>query len=186
MHNTRTGQDCGISDDELVVALRRGDRDAYAMVFTRFHPPTLRYARAITRSLADAEDITSEALVRMMSAIDAGTGPTLSVPAYLRTSVWRLSTELGVRAARQLPMEIDMIDRVAVPGADAVTGESELLGQAFQSLPARWRQALWLVEVLGYRPNELAEMLGITPPAACSLLWRARRALRREYGELGG
>jgi RNA polymerase sigma-70 factor (ECF subfamily) len=48
---------------------------------------------------------------------------------------------------------------------------------AFQRLPARQRAMLLLVEVVGYRPAEAGEFLGIGPAAARSLLQRARAAL---------
>ncbi|NIH80981.1 RNA polymerase sigma factor [Amycolatopsis viridis] len=56
---------------------------------------------------------------------------------------------------------------------------------AFAALPARWRRVLWMVEVLGHRPQDVAAELGIAPAAACSLLWRARTALRRQYEQHG-
>ncbi|HEX6449694.1 MAG TPA: RNA polymerase subunit sigma-70 [Trebonia sp.] len=48
---------------------------------------------------------------------------------------------------------------------------------AFQRLPPRQRAVLLLIEVVGYRPAEAAEFLGVTTTAARSLLQRARETL---------
>ncbi|NIH84028.1 RNA polymerase sigma factor [Amycolatopsis granulosa] len=70
--------------------------------------------------------------------------------------------------------------RAAAPD---VTADGLVLAMpaAFAALPARWRRVLWMVEVLGHRPQDVAAELGIAPAAACSLVWRARTALRRQY-----
>ncbi|MEU6644334.1 RNA polymerase sigma factor [Saccharomonospora sp. NPDC046836] len=178
-----------VSDAHLIEQARGGSRDALATVFVRHHPPTLRYARTLTRCAADAEDVTAEALLRMMSALTAGKGPTTNVPAYLRTAVRRLWVDMGTQAVRSIATGLDVGDGwtvVAGSFADTDIEHDSTLRQAFLALPSRWRHALWLVDVQGYRPAELATALGVTPPAACSLLWRARKALRARFDELDG
>jgi hypothetical protein len=48
-------------------------------------------------------------------------------------------------------------------------------------LPARWRDVLWMTEIEGARPAEIAPQLGLTPNAVSVLAHRAREGLRRLY-----
>ena len=45
-----------LSDEQLVVALRQGDQDAFGALVARYHPRLLRFCRQILRSTEDAED----------------------------------------------------------------------------------------------------------------------------------
>jgi RNA polymerase sigma-70 factor (ECF subfamily) len=69
------------------------------------------------------------------------------------------------------------------PGPDARYEQAEAISLAFvtalQVLPARQRAALILREVLGYRADEVAAMLGSTVESVNSALKRARAAVRR-------
>ncbi|PXY23014.1 sigma factor-like helix-turn-helix DNA-binding protein [Prauserella sp. PE36] len=70
-----------------------------------------------------------------------------------------------------------------VPG-QRQAGHETMLRHAFRSLPSRWRQAIWTVDVLGCEVAELAAALDLDPAAAGSLLARARQALRARMQEL--
>jgi RNA polymerase sigma-70 factor, ECF subfamily len=54
---------------------------------------------------------------------------------------------------------------------------------AFQKLPARQRAALVLVDVVGYTPAEVAELLDVTVTSVRSLLQRARTTLAADAPE---
>jgi len=57
----------------------------------------------------------------------------------------------------------------------------EPLSRAVGRLPARWRRALWLTEVEGREPEEMAALLGMDEAAAAALARRAREGLRLAY-----
>ncbi|TVT23064.1 sigma-70 family RNA polymerase sigma factor [Amycolatopsis rhizosphaerae] len=178
-----------LPDSELLTQARHGIGEALVILFQRHHGPLLRYARSVVRSRSDAEDLTAEALLRMMLALKAGKGPTTNTPAYLRTTVRRLAAEHGGDNARLVSVGLAFAeaerDEAGRPGArDQPTDHEALLDLAFRSLAPRWRQVLWMSEVLGYRPHEIATALAIAPAAASALLWRARRALRFRFEEL--
>jgi RNA polymerase sigma factor (sigma-70 family) len=171
------------AEETLLTAARTGNRVAFTQLYERHHAEAVRYARRFVRTAADAEDVAADALLRLMLTLEAGRGPLTNVAAYLRTTVRRLAIDLAGRNSRSVAvgLECDPADgqrRVEVRESDAI------LDLAFTGLPPRWRSVLWLVEVLGYRPQDVAAELGIARPAACSLLWRARTALRKRYDEL--
>jgi hypothetical protein len=73
----------------------------------------------------------------------------------------------------------------------AVTGDPDevvladldrnLVGEALQSLPERWRTVLWLTEVEGMTPMEVSAVIGLRPNAVAALAYRAREGLRQAY-----
>jgi RNA polymerase sigma-70 factor (ECF subfamily) len=73
------------------------------------------------------------------------------------------------------------------PGPDAQASLHESISLAFvtalQLLPAKQRAALLLVDVLGWRPRETAELLKTTEISVNSLLQRARQNLDEHRGE---
>jgi RNA polymerase sigma factor (sigma-70 family) len=177
----------GLPDEGLLEQARLGNRAAFTQLYHRYHCEVLRYARRVVRSGADAEDLSADALLRMMLALQAGKGPRTNVPAYLRTTVRRLAIDLMAKNSRSVSVGLDCAAaeaREAQHHERAGEERDAVLEVAFAALPSRWREVLWMVEVLGYRPQEIAAAFGIAPPAACSLLWRARTALKRRFDEL--
>jgi hypothetical protein len=77
-----------------------------------------------------------------------------------------------------------MPETAGSPQADdmALLGlERNLVGEALQALPARWRTVLWLTEVEGLSPAEVSRRIGIKPNAVAALAYRARKGLREAY-----
>ncbi|WP_186382824.1 RNA polymerase sigma factor [Amycolatopsis rhizosphaerae] len=190
MHQVADDTLTELPDEKLLAEARDGNPGAFAALFTRHHRHALRYARAIARSAADAEDLAAEALLRMMVSLKAGKGPLTNIPAYLRTTVRRLSVDVGSKTSRLVSAGLDLQGTEnaggALAGEEHASEQEVILEAAFSSLAPQWRNVLWMVEVLGYRPRDVAAVLDIAPAAVCSLLWRARKALRRRFEELWG
>ncbi|WP_158559886.1 sigma-70 family RNA polymerase sigma factor [Prauserella sp. PE36] len=186
MRDTLVGFESRPTDETLLEAARTGDRGALTTLFTRHHTGTVRYARSLVQSSTEAEDLAAESFLRMMNALRAGKGPVGNVPAYLRTTVRRLTIDVGAKTGRSVPSGLDMgaLECSSIWPEPSMSLSESAVERAFLSLSPRWRRVLWMVDVLGYRPGELATALGIAPAAACSLLWRARRALKEQFFEL--
>ena len=50
--------------------------------------------------------------------------------------------------------------------------------EAFESLPHRWRQVLWMTKVDELTPTEVAPLIGLSANSVAALAVRAREALR--------
>jgi RNA polymerase sigma factor (sigma-70 family) len=169
------------SDDDLIARARTGDADAFGELFARHRPAAMSAARAITGSKSDAEDVVSEAFLRLMRVLQAGGGPDVTFRAYLLRTVRNVHID-GVRRDRDVSS--DDLDEVLDLRASTATSdrlEGRLAVAAYASLPERWQTVLWLTEVEGRAPAEAAPLLGLAPNAAAALAYRAREGLRQAY-----
>jgi DNA-directed RNA polymerase specialized sigma24 family protein len=57
------------------------------------------------------------------------------------------------------------------------------IGGAFLSLPPRWQQALWYIEVDGMPFGDAAQLLGLSANSTPALVHRAREGLHNAYLE---
>jgi RNA polymerase sigma factor (sigma-70 family) len=171
------------SDAELVIQVRSGRTDAYAVLYGRHVASARVLARQLTRCTAEAEDLVAEAFTKLFATLLAGGGPDAAFRAYLLTTL-RHAFHDRLRRDRRLELSDDMTRHdPGVPWEDqAVSGlESQLAARAFTRLPERWRTVLWHTEVEQDSPAEVASLLGLSPNGVSALAYRAREALRQAY-----
>ena len=176
-------------DSELIGFVRRGDRAAYGRLYERHRVAALRCARRLCRCSATAEDVVSEAFVKVLEALLAGGGPDAGFRAYLLTAVRRLAyTAMSRNGKLDLVADIaavgDISPGVHRAGADGVVMarlDQAMASRAFGRLPSRWQWVLVRTAIDGQRPAQLAPGLGLSSNSVAALAWRARRALRLEY-----
>ena len=170
-----------LSDAELVRATRDGSRRAYAALYARHSVSALKYARTLTSS--DADDVVSEAFLKVYSAIQSGRGPEEDFRYYMRSAVRNTYISM-VRARRTDPAGDAIEDVVGDRGADVASLRSfdgSATARAFMSLPTRWQEVLWHLEVEGHSREHTATLLGMNPNAVSALSFRAREALRTAW-----
>lgn len=185
---TAQAQVAGHSDDDrLVDAVRRGDVAAYGDLYARHVDAARDLARRLSRTVTEADDLVSEAFIRVLEALRTGGGPDSAVRAYLLT-VLRNTAYSRTRAERRVAPTEDVTVAadaalVSVPFDDRATAavDKSLAAKAFARLPRRWRDVLWLTEIAGQSPAQAAPRLGLTPNGVSALAYRAREALRQGY-----
>lgn len=171
-----------LSDAELISAVRGGDVEAYGTLFERHAEAARRLARQLV-SAGDAEDLVSEAFVKVLTVLQRGGGPDVAFRAYLLTAVRRLRVD-RLRAGSKLHTTDDMeAFDPGVPFRDtAVEGfENAAAAKAFASLPERWQLVLWHTEVEGSKPADIAPLLGMSANSVSALAYRAREGLRQAF-----
>lgn len=170
-----------VSDAELVRAAREGSRRAYAALYARHSPGALAYARTLSPS--DADDVVSEAFLKVYAAIGDGKGPDEDFRFYLRSAVRNTFVSM-VRARRTVDAGDAIEEVVGDRGADVAslrTFDGSTTARAFLSLPARWQEVLWYLEVEEFSRERTAEILGMNANAVSALSFRAREALRTAW-----
>lgn len=165
---------------ELLQESRAGRPEAYAALYELHHDAVLRLARRLARDEHEADDVVSEVFCNALRAIRNGGGPRDEARAYLLRSVRHTVINLHTRkdTARATPVPDVDLDRPDTHDPFRLSGPAT---DAFFDVGDRFRGVLWSTEVDGAGTAEVAAERQITRPAAASLAYRARRALRRSY-----
>jgi RNA polymerase sigma factor (sigma-70 family) len=169
------------SDESLVLLARAGDRSAFAELWQRHARSGIRVARQFTSS-SDADDLVSEAYVRIYQRVLAGGGPEGAFRPYLYTTIRNLASRWGQSNKSINVDDIGEFEDV-VEGDDPATIalDRTLTARAFRSLPERWQSVLWYTEVEGMDPHEVAPILGLSANGVAALSYRAREGLRKAW-----
>ena len=171
----------GVGDPELIGRARSGEEGAFAELWRRHWAAGVSMARAIT-SKQDPEDLVSTAFERIFGVIRSGGGPTGNFRPYLMVTIRNLAARAG-RANREVPFEAvdDIVDESTTDNEESRSLDRNLVREAFTSLPSRWQEVLWYIEVERLSQKEAALHLGIKPSAVAVLLQRAKEGLRRAW-----
>lgn len=173
----------GMPDHALLTRARDGDGEAFEALYRRHHRAATRAAHSYSSRSQLAEDAVQEAFLRILHATQEGGGPTTEFRAYLATTVRHVIAG-WTRGERTIVSD----DLEVLAGEDVREGSRpesrlrwHLLTKAFKSLPTRWQEALWLGEVEGIAPAELAKRWNMSPNSAAALCYRARDGLRTAW-----
>ena len=179
---TITDVEAELSDPELISLVRDGDVAAYGALFSRHVDAATRLARVLVGG-PDADDLVSEAFVKVLNVLLGGGGPDVAFRAYLLTAVRRLHID-KVRSSQRLTTTDDLTPfDPGVPFADTTVAafEGGAAAKAFASLPERWQLVLWHLEVENQKPADIAPLLGMSANSVSALAYRAREGLRQAY-----
>lgn len=132
----------------------------------------------LTGRVGEAEDLAQEAFVRVYERWSQVRG--MESPAgYL----YRTALNLHRKRLRRLAVEVRSrtVHQDEVRDGDVAEDRLDLL-RAVAALPLAQRQAVVLVDWLGFPPSEAARLLGIEDVSVRGRLHRARQELRRQVG----
>jgi RNA polymerase sigma-70 factor, ECF subfamily len=192
---------------ELLEAARDGDEGAFQRLIERYQSELHAHCYRMLGSLHDAEDALQEALVRAWRGLARFEGRSSLRSWLYRIATNTCLDAIAKRPKRVLPVDygpasdphdgpgepivesvwvepypdetLGVEDGYAAPEASYEQREAVELAfiAALQHLPGRQRAVLVLRDVLAFRANEVAGLLGTTTAAVNSLLQRARAQL---------
>lgn len=174
-------RDDGTAPDAVLIARYAGGDPAAARALARRHlPRVLAVARRMARDPAEAEDIAQEAMLRLWQGAATWRGE-----ARLSTWLYRVTANLALdgrrrRRAPTLPAEALAAVPDPAPGAEASLAAADraaALEAALRRLPERQRLAIVLRHIEELSQEEVAAIMGVSVPAAESLIARGRRSL---------
>ncbi len=191
------------SDEELMLAYRDGDEEAFTLLFKRYE---LRIFNYILRHIGDralAEDLLQNTFLKVHRSRKS-----YQPSAAFSTWIFTIASNLLKDAARVQKRRADTVEleevreRIAtgsgssqpVPmprqqNPEVETGEREIadyVRQAVQALPSDQRQVIILAKYEGFKYEEIAEILNTTPGALKVKAHRAMKFLQRILrGRLG-
>ena len=156
-----------------------------AASFDPLRPRLVRVAYRMLGSVADAEDVVQEAMVRVWTH-----APRWQPLAAFRTWLTRVVVNLCLDRKRKAPwVALEAAGEIVDPAAGATeraeTDERErLVAAAIEELPARQRSAIVLTYREGMSNAQVAEILDTTVSAVETLLVRGKQNLRRALGDM--
>ena len=173
-----------VDDRVLLARARAGSEVDYGLLFERHRAMALRFARSKLSDPSDADDVVAEVFASVLATIKRGGGPIDVFVPYLMTSVRNQCQRVHQQHVHQLAVAVrehtaTSTGRHAYVDTDA--GEVDIVRDAFQSLPAKFQDVLWRVEVDEEPYDALAARYRTTPHAVATLTLRARRALASAY-----
>ena len=146
-------------------------------VFRAHQRAVFAYFLRVVGNRDDAEELTQETFVRACSAAVRFRGD-----ASVRTWLFGIGRRVLLEAVRAGLFERrpELAERED-PRPDRPDERIDL-ERALASLGVADREALVMVDVLGFEPVEVARIVGVTPDAFRVRLHRARAKLRERYG----
>lgn len=171
----------GGAETRLVQECREGWTGAVFELFRIHWEPALAYAKTLSSSSYDAEDIAARAFLNSLAAMRARKGPNGPVRPYLLKAVRTAASDRYSSAEHPTERIVELADNRSPGSFHSRPQEHDLVAEALATLPLRWQKVLWFVEVEGLRPHEAAPVLNVAPNALPALLRRARKGLREAY-----
>jgi RNA polymerase sigma factor (sigma-70 family) len=164
----------GVRAEEILAAYDANERDLFGFVL------------AVTRDAGTAEDLVQETFLRLVRQAQAG-----RYPDNPRSWLYRVAVNLARgRARRRLVAErwrhLFVTRDVARSPEDELVGreQADILRGALAELSTDERMA-FLLATDGHSGQEVAALIGRSEGATRTLLWRARRDLRRHLEREG-
>jgi RNA polymerase sigma-70 factor, ECF subfamily len=162
----------------LLVQRPRSDR-AFERLYRKHVGDVYRYALAVMRNPADAEDVTQTTFLNAYrSFTEKGNRP--EKPHNWLIAIAHNVCRQRFRQSARRPAEVSFEDDIAdsIPDDEAPTGDD--ITRALGHLAFNQRAALVMRELEGRSYAEIAEILDVSTSAVETLIFRARRALREQ------
>ncbi len=171
---------------ELIKRAQRGEEAAFAELFETHKRRVYAICLRVTRSPADAEDLTQEAFLKVFRGIAGFRGEST-----FSTWLHRLAVNEVLMHLRKKRLPQVSLDEASTARGDSAAREYGgrdgrlagcvdriTLNRAIAELPLGYRTALVLYDMEGYKHNEIAQMINWSVGNSKSQLFKARRKLR--------
>lgn len=177
----------------MIIRCQRGEREAFASLYRRFHSYVFRTAYLLAHNPDDADEICQLVFVELLTAVRRFDVSRPFRP-WLSRVIYNITADYFKRTRRER-MAIVAVDTQAIlnlrpdptPGPDAQIERAELhdaVWRALARLPLNHRAAIVLRYYGDLNETEMAVALGIRRGTVKSRLHRALRALESQHPEL--
>lgn len=185
-------------DRPLVDAARRGDRDAFRMLFERYNRRAYALALGVVRHPDDALDVVQEGFIKAYKNLDKFAGNS-SFFTWLYRIVMNLAIDHLRKHRRARPAPIDdprVIDEAAEasllfgllsghPGRALLDKQiRSRIDAALDELSENHRMVLVMRELEGLSYEEMAKAMGCSKGTIMSRLFHARKNMQRQLADL--
>ena len=173
-----------MTDAELVEASRRGERDAFGVLVTRYQDVVCAVSFSSTGNWALSQDVAQDTFIAAWRQLGQ-----LREVSRLRAWLCQIARNLARKARQRTDREELDSDReiIALDDPFSTTAQAEVdrvVREALARIPDRYRETLVLYYCESRSIREVAATLGIAEDAAMQRLSRGRRYLAQGVNEL--
>jgi len=165
-----------------LLKIRHGDQESFAHIYDRYVDALFRYVSFRVPTPETAEDITSELFLKVWQYL---TGDNDTKVDNLRAYLYKVARNLiadHYRGSRE-QVSLDDISEIDILETNEVDINLQLslgeIEQAVRRLKSPWQEVVILAYVEGFKPQEIAEVIGKSPAATRVILHRALQELKR-------
>ncbi len=184
------------TDKELVRRVKKGDRDAFDLLFSRYQHKILNLVSRYLRDPQDVEDVAQEAFIKAFRALPRFRGDSAFYTWLYRIAINTAKNHLVTRGRRPPGTDVDVEDAEHFDGNDALreseSPESVLardqlsaeIDGAIADLPDDLRSAVTLREFDGLSYEQIAEIMDCPVGTVRSRIFRARESIDKRIEPL--
>lgn len=160
-------------EPQLIRAAASGDQAAFAQLVRAYQAQVWRFLRHLLGDPALAEDVTQETFIRVYLKLK-----TFHFRSKFSTWVFSVARNAGIDAIRSRDRRARLVEGAKIfHHASAPPDRAIEIEIAIATLSPKLREAFLLVEVMGLRYREVAEVLHIPEGTAKSRVFHAREQL---------
>lgn len=170
------------SDEKLVKLCRKGDGRGQRELYDKFAPQMLMVCRRYVKSMEDAEEVLSNAFIKVFKKIDQYSGQG-ALGGWIRRIMVNESLNF-IRYQKNLFVEVDEERTMEMSHEEFHDHLSaEHLMTIINDLPLGYKTVFNLYAIEGYTHKEIGEMLNISENTSKSQLSKARKSLQQKLGD---
>jgi len=161
---------------------------SFDALYQTYHAPIYRYLLSVVTTPMQAEDLTQEVFVRVLSAL-----PRLTADFNVSAWMYRIARNIAIDTLRRRrlidwsSLEAEMIEKEGAASLDPQVrydGSSEEVLLALERMPQASRQVLMLYELEGASYAHIAQQIHIAPGGVKMSLTRARKKFKQHYQDV--
>jgi RNA polymerase sigma-70 factor (ECF subfamily) len=177
----------GLSDEQLLTAVRAGDSESFGILVARWETPLYRFVYRMLPQREDAKDVCQEAFLRVYNKSDR-----FRPGSRFSTWLYQIALNLCRDHQRRRHRWNVIVASGAVDGAPGPQGadgpaesaerrdRAERVHDALERIPREQREVLVLKEFEGLKFREIADLLGCPESTVKSRLYYGLDNLRAE------
>ena len=159
-----------------ITSAKLGEIDAFEKLYIAFHKKIFLFAKRMTGTTSDAEDVVQETFVKAWQKLTSFRAES-QFYTWLRSIATRVMIDrLRVKNAKVWQEALDYEE--VFTAINSNTGQVKDLEKMIGLLPAGARSIFIMHDIEGYKHNEIAEMTGVAVGTSKAQLFRARKLLR--------
>lgn len=165
---------------------QEGDETAFETLYRRYFARLQRFCLKRVGDPHEAEEIAQEAFTRAYAALGDLAGERRFYP-WMTVIAGRLCVDHHRRCGRTQPAAVVELGAIE-GGQEAIVDQSDvaLVSEALDRLAPRHREVLEMRERRGWTYKQIADHYEVPIGTVEALLFRARKALKREFVAVGG